>query len=97
MPGANNGTGQPYNFQCSKCRLKKGRAFDDFDRSRLARLGDFRRVKLTGRKWRKNDGACGCRNDNWVREYICDDCGHKGRSRHVDLKEKEARENHEQA
>jgi hypothetical protein len=87
-PGMNNGTGQPITFQCSKCRKFKGRWNDKLTQEKLGHLGRVDRVTLTGKKWPR-DNAYGARNDSWAREYVCDDCGHKGSSRHVDLKYKE--------
>ena len=74
--GANNGTGQPYWFRCSKCR-RHGQRNDGW-------LG---RVELTGRA-RRHRGKSGARNAHIDREYRCSDCGHVGWSCHVELADK---------
>jgi predicted RNA-binding Zn-ribbon protein involved in translation (DUF1610 family) len=71
--GANNGTGQPNWFRCSKCRRHGQR--DD---------GWAGGVTLTGRK-REHVGKQGARNTYIDRQYRCDSCGHVGWSCHVDL------------
>ncbi len=73
--GANNGTGQPNFFRCSKCRstLRGGR-----------NTGWAGCVNLTGRK-RPHRGKAGARNSFIDREYVCQDCGHVGWSCHIDL------------
>lgn len=71
--GANNGTGQPNWFRCSKCRQ---RAMGD--------TGWANCVTLTGRK-RPHRGKAGARNSFIDREYTCLDCGHTGWSCHIDL------------
>jgi len=87
--GANNGTGQPYFFQCSKCRRRN----NSRHRSRLPYTGH--QVKLTGRKKplsRSQQGTGGARVSQERREYECLDCGHVGWSRHKDLEHKEKRD-----
>ena len=74
MPGSNNGTGRPLTFRCSICRRNKVHAAH----------GYANRIQLTGKK-KSSPTNCGCRNDEWAREYICTDCGHRGWSRHTDL------------
>lgn len=74
--GANNGTGQPYWFRCSKCRMRGDRN-DGWS-------GD---VTLTG-KIRPHRGKAGARNAHIDREYVCNSCGHKGWSCHIDLAHK---------
>lgn len=71
--GANNGTGQPYWFRCSKCRRHGGR--ND---------GWVGCVTLTGKK-RVHRGKQGARNTFIDREYVCGSCGHTGWSCHIDL------------
>lgn len=92
MPGSNAGTGRPLSFQCAACRRRKARALDgSHRRAALAENGRADRVWLTGAK-RYVLGNTGSRNDEWSREYICEDCNHQGWSRHIDLKYKAERE-----
>jgi len=91
MPGKNNGTGRPLSFQCWRCRRRKARSRIPFQRIDLQERGRADRVWLTGAK--KYIGVnCGCRNDEYTREYICEDCNHRGWSRHSDLAQEERRE-----
>ncbi len=78
MPGTNGGTGRPLSFRCTMCRRA-----DDYRHK--SRKGWRDRVKLTGRKRRCPPGDYGNRNSEFRREYLCDDCGHVGWSRHTDL------------
>ena len=95
MPGTNAGTGRPISFQCWKCRRKKGRLLEGRVRDILGHKGRANRVWLTGNKRDNGNGNAGCGNDIFDREYICDDCGHQGWSRHIELARKEERESRE--
>lgn len=72
--GANNGTGQPNWFRCSKCR-------STLRGSKGGWAGD---VTLTGRR-RPHSGKAGARNSYIDREYECGSCGHVGWSCHIEL------------
>lgn len=91
MPGANNGTGQPLSFRCSKCRLVDGAHGARSER------GWVSRVKLTGRHKAARHGNAGGRNSTQRREYECLDCRHVGWSRHMDLQYLERRRAREAA
>jgi len=85
MPGKNNGTGRPLSFQCWACRRRKGPVRWPLHRwAKNQTAGLMGRVKLTGRT-RPAGGNQGCRNSSLSREYVCQDCGHVGWSRHTDL------------
>jgi hypothetical protein len=66
---------------------------DDIMWSHYWSRGVAGRVKLTGKKRSAKLGTAGQRSDRYAREYICEDCNHKGWSRHSDLALKEEREN----
>lgn len=72
--GSNNGTGQPYWFRCSQCRVHGSRLVGGWAAD----------VTLTGGK-RPHRGKAGQRNSFIDREYTCGSCGHKGWSCHIDL------------
>lgn len=76
--GANNGTGQPNWFRCSRCRstLRGGR-----------NGGWAEDAELTGRR-RSHRGKVGARITHIDREYRCSYCGHVGWSAHIDLCDK---------
>lgn len=75
------GTGSPIWFVCSVCRGKR----DPYHRFTFD-SGRIDRVRLTGRiKKHDPNGARGCRNDLFKREYLCLDCNHIGWSSHRDL------------
>ena len=86
--GANNGSGRPNYFCCSKCRIQNSR--QDFLPGHFVRTGY--KVTLTGKKRALNDGRAGIRNSTHARQYTCDDCGHVGWSRHFQLEHQEERE-----
>lgn len=85
MPGTNAGTGQPYNFQCSKCRKMNLRR----ERLRIPRTGTLGSVELTGKKKPRRSNKGGSRVSAFVRQYKCNDCDHVGWSNHTDLEHKE--------
>jgi hypothetical protein len=85
MPGTNAGTGNPISFRCYQCRrmgllhrLPSGTLVYRSDQGRV------NRVVLTGRKRATGHGR-GYRKSDFVREYLCLDCGHFGWSNHADL------------
>ncbi len=92
MPGTNAGTGQPLSFRCSNCRNVHGTA-EYHGQIGTSNYGRVDRVTLSGRKrdLRAKGNATG-RNSRYAREYTCRDCKHTGWSRHIDLRDKEARE-----
>lgn len=80
MPGTNAGTGQPIHFRCGMCRRCDAhwrRGFKDD-------------IELTGRTKPFNNLSSGrhgfTRLGHVVYEYRCKACGHRGWSRHNDLK-----------
>lgn len=81
MPGTTTGTGNPLTFRCSKCKV--GREWDSVltehvQKGTNVKSTGFRRMRLGGR---------GPRVDRrYVYEYECLDCGHKGWSRHEQVK-----------
>lgn len=88
MPGSNNGTGQPLNFQCSVCRARRRRGISRGISEWWA--GSTGHVRLTGRK--RYVGRGGVRSDVYAREYVCASCGHTGWSKHRDLVRVERRQ-----
>jgi len=74
MSGQNNGTGHPLWFRCAKCRQKVNRS-----------LGTLARVVRSGRERAMTGSGRGSRMGRAAREYRCNDCGHVGWSKHVDL------------
>lgn len=70
--GANNGTGWPFNFFCAICRKRPGWI-------------PTYNVSRTGRTKPYKGGNRGARGLNTFHEYACQDCGHVGWSRHVDV------------
>jgi predicted RNA-binding Zn-ribbon protein involved in translation (DUF1610 family) len=84
MPGANNGTGQPSFFRCSRCRKRHG-TNEYFGQRGTWELGGKLRVDLTGRSKPHGGSARGVRGSMLAREYVCRDCGHRGWSKHMDL------------
>ena len=79
MPGANNGTGQPMTFACSKCRKKW--PLDDRDYGSLPGL----KFEATGKVRHNANGRGGSRVCHTRYQYRCLTCGHVGWSRHTDM------------
>jgi len=81
--GRGKQAGSPLYFRCAKCRR------DSWAQSaRQLRKGRINRVQLTGevRPYASPQGsALGARGKTLSREYVCDDCGHRGWSNHQDL------------
>lgn len=73
MSGTNAGTGCPIAFRCTEERR---------DESRMRHAVHV--VRVTGKE-RKADGNRNIRMDTVAREYVCS-CGHRGWSRHIDLR-----------
>lgn len=86
MPGSNAGTGQRLYARCSKCARYRGAR---------ARVHYGFSLTLTGRRKpiRPTHNKAGGRMDmDFAYEYRCDDFGHVGFSRHMDLSRRWQRE-----
>lgn len=80
------GTGQPTNFQCSRCR--RNNIHFNTSRQMMSTRGMSFDVKLTGRTRPEKQGGAYLRSTDTAREYRCLTCGHVGWSRHIQLKYK---------
>lgn len=78
--GRGKSAGQPLYFQCSACRKRKG-----YPPNRLWDKGLILDVTLTGKTKAIGDGNANGRSSNTRVQYKCDNCGHIGWSRHVDI------------
>ncbi len=88
--GRGKSAGQPLDFQCSACRKTK---YQMFPRRRFPEShGLVLDVTLTGKAKAVNDGRANGRSSNTRVQYKCNDCGHVGWSRHVEIFRKAIKE-----
>lgn len=79
MAGTAGGSGYPHRFCCYQCRRNPAR--------RKRGLG--RAFDLTGRRRHSKVKGQGYRSDEYFQyEYVCQDCGYTGWSRHFLVKDK---------
>ena len=78
-----HGSGQPIHFKCSNCRKWRTQLVRDGALDCLA----GRKFVATGERRRRFTTGGGPRIDNQFQyQYRCNDCGHVGWSRHVDVR-----------